>query len=93
MPKYTNRLQGKRVIVLGGSSGIGFCAAEASLEFGAHVIIASSSQDIVDNAVEHLKKTSSNVVGHVLNLADDIATKKFFTQTMTEPFNHLIITR
>lgn len=55
MPKYINKLEGKRVVVIGGSSGIGFAVAEASIEFGAKVTIASSSQSRVDEAVEKLK--------------------------------------
>lgn len=30
--KYINKLQGKRIVVLGGTSGIGFGVAEASIE-------------------------------------------------------------
>ncbi|KAL7929877.1 NAD(P)-binding protein [Trichoderma chlorosporum] len=54
--KYTNKLQGQRVLVLGGSSGVGFCVAEAALEHGAQVIISSSTQTKLDNAVSRLKE-------------------------------------
>jgi NAD(P)-dependent dehydrogenase (short-subunit alcohol dehydrogenase family) len=40
--KYASKLQNKRMLVLGGTSGIGFCVAEASVESGAVVIVASS---------------------------------------------------
>jgi len=36
-------LDGKRVIVIGGSSGIGFAVAALSRELGAAVVIASSN--------------------------------------------------
>lgn len=54
--KYVNKLQGHRVLVLGGSSGVGFCVAEAALEHGAQVIISSSNQSKLDNAVSRLKE-------------------------------------
>ncbi|KAF3066689.1 putative oxidoreductase YkvO [Trichoderma lentiforme] len=54
--KYVNKLQGHRVLVLGGSSGVGFCVAEAALEHGAQVVISSSNQSKLDNAVSRLKE-------------------------------------
>lgn len=33
--KYTNKLVGSRILVVGGTSGLGFAAAEALLENGA----------------------------------------------------------
>ena len=48
-------LQGKRIIVIGGSSGIGYSVAKASLlSLAEHVTIASSSQAKVAAAVERL---------------------------------------
>ncbi|MDI1493060.1 MAG: hypothetical protein OHK93_004844 [Ramalina farinacea] len=41
--KYTSKLHGQRILIIGGTSGIGYAVAEASLEHGANVIISSSS--------------------------------------------------
>ncbi|KAF7930339.1 uncharacterized protein EAE98_004740 [Botrytis deweyae] len=57
MPGKYQKLVSKRVLVVGGSSGIGYCVAEASLESGASVTISSSSPDRVAKAVEKLKKS------------------------------------
>ncbi|KAK4082298.1 uncharacterized protein Triagg1_2110 [Trichoderma aggressivum f. europaeum] len=54
--KYVNKLQGHRVLLLGGSSGVGFCVAEAALEHGAQVVISSSNQSRLDKAVSRLKE-------------------------------------
>lgn len=54
--KYANKLQGHRVLVLGGSSGVGFCVAEAALEHGAQVIISSSNQTKLDGALARLRE-------------------------------------
>ncbi|UNI17949.1 hypothetical protein JDV02_004253 [Purpureocillium takamizusanense] len=56
MAKYINKLQGHRVLVLGGSTGIGFCVAEAALEHGAHIIVSSSSQHKLDKAAARLRE-------------------------------------
>ena len=48
-------LQGKKVVVIGGSSGIGYGVARASLlSLAEHVIVASSSQAKVTAAVGKL---------------------------------------
>lgn len=52
--KY-QKLLNKHVIVIGGTSGIGFGVAEASLASGAQVTVSSSNQSRVDAAVEKLK--------------------------------------
>ena len=78
MSKYVGKLQGKRVIVIGGSSGIGFAVAEACSEYGAKVTIASSSQSRVDAAVEKLRKAypDAEVSGVKVDLkSDDVETQ------------------
>ncbi|KIY51466.1 NAD(P)-binding protein [Fistulina hepatica ATCC 64428] len=57
-------LSGKTVLVIGGSSGIGFAVALGSLKSNAErVIIASSSQDRVANALERLKARYTTETG------------------------------
>ncbi|KAL1993342.1 hypothetical protein VTN49DRAFT_3291 [Thermomyces lanuginosus] len=53
--KYVNKLAGARVLVLGGTSGIGFAVAEAALEHGATVIVSSSKPEKVEKAIQRLK--------------------------------------
>lgn len=74
-PKYINKLEGNSVLVVGGTSGIGFAVAEASVEFGARVVVASRSQERVDNAVKRLAMSypdaKDRIQGHVVNLYGD----------------------
>jgi NADP-dependent 3-hydroxy acid dehydrogenase YdfG len=49
-----NGLQHKRVVVVGGSSGIGLAVAEQAAAQGASVIVASSSAERVQKAVESI---------------------------------------
>jgi NAD(P)-dependent dehydrogenase (short-subunit alcohol dehydrogenase family) len=78
MSKYIGKLKDKRVVVIGGSSGIGFAVAEASIEYGAKVTLASSSQSRVDAAVEKLKKAypAAEVSGVKVDLkSNDVETQ------------------
>ena len=71
--KYTGRLNGQRVLVVGGTSGLGFGVAEALAEHGCEVVISSSSQQKIDNKIESLTATypscKGRVSGYVCNLA------------------------
>jgi NAD(P)-dependent dehydrogenase (short-subunit alcohol dehydrogenase family) len=71
--KYSNKLQGSRILIIGGSSGIGFCTAEACLEFGALITIASSNSSKLEAAVSKLQSSypsvKSNVHGQTVDLS------------------------
>lgn len=72
--KYTSKIANNKVLILGGTSGIGFCVAEAALESGASIIISSSRQAKLDNALERLRKSypdidPSKIKGHTCDLA------------------------
>ncbi|PYH40139.1 oxidoreductase, short chain dehydrogenase/reductase family [Aspergillus saccharolyticus JOP 1030-1] len=74
--KYINKLSGQHVLVLGGTSGIGFSVAEAALENGASVIISSSSSAKLERSVRRLQETypelmsTQRVSGYVCDLAN-----------------------
>lgn len=69
MPNSRDKLVGKKIVVVGGSSGIGHGAAMAMLEHGANVVIISSSQDKVDAVIK--KVGSSNLTGKVGNVREE----------------------
>jgi NAD(P)-dependent dehydrogenase (short-subunit alcohol dehydrogenase family) len=54
------RLEGKRVVIIGGSSGIGLETARLALAEGASVTIAGRSEDRLRRAVENLSSTYDN---------------------------------
>ena len=70
--KYLSKLQNTSVLVVGGSAGIGYGIAEACLEFGASVVIASRSDSKVSDAVSKLKQSypdaAGRIRGHKVNL-------------------------
>ncbi|KAF9760768.1 hypothetical protein IL306_004137 [Fusarium sp. DS 682] len=74
--KYIHKLDNRRVLVIGGSTGIGFAVAEAALEHGANVIISSSNQAKIDAAIKRLKDhlhstklSTRSICGKVCDLA------------------------
>jgi NAD(P)-dependent dehydrogenase (short-subunit alcohol dehydrogenase family) len=85
--KRTSDLENKRVVVLGGSSGIGFAVAEQASTQGAQIVIASSNPERVQKAVEKLE---GNAQGHALDLSDESAVEIFFANLGA--FDHLVFT-
>lgn len=70
--KYLSKLANKRVLVLGGTSGIGFCVAEAALEHGAEVIVSNSNQPRLDAALARLRTAypDAKIRGYTCDLSD-----------------------
>jgi NAD(P)-dependent dehydrogenase (short-subunit alcohol dehydrogenase family) len=79
-------LQGKRIVLLGGSSGIGLATARAAAKQGANVVIASSNQARVDQAVAAIQGAE----GYALDLTDAAAVEAFFARIGA--FDHLVFT-
>ena len=65
-------LQGKRVLVTGGSSGIGFAIAEAMMVRGSQIVITGRRQDALNTAAERLRA----VGGRIDSIAADVSTEK-----------------
>jgi NAD(P)-dependent dehydrogenase (short-subunit alcohol dehydrogenase family) len=82
-----NTLKGKRIVLLGGTSGFGLATAKAAAEEGAEVIVASSSQARVDAALASLPAGSA---GYAANLTDETAVKELFEKIGA--FDHLVFT-
>jgi NAD(P)-dependent dehydrogenase (short-subunit alcohol dehydrogenase family) len=82
-----NGLHNKRVVILGGSSGIGLAVAEQTASQGAKLVIASSNSERVQKALEKLE---GNAQGHTLDLTDESAVENFFAKLGA--FDHLVFT-
>ncbi|EWC44151.1 hypothetical protein DRE_06976 [Drechslerella stenobrocha 248] len=100
--KYLNKLEGTRVLVVGGTSGIGFCVAEASIEHGATVIVASSRQESIDRTIARITasypEAAGRISGKTCNLASDdledqiIALYEFATNNGADKLDHVAVT-
>jgi NAD(P)-dependent dehydrogenase (short-subunit alcohol dehydrogenase family) len=73
--KYTNKLHNKRVLVLGGTSGIGFCVAEACVEYGAIVTVASSRQAKIDKTIQRLTTSYPDAKDRIFGQTCDLASE------------------
>src|SRR5260370_8916092 len=82
-----NGLHNKRVVILGGSSGIGLAVAEQAASEGAKVVIDSSNTERVQKAIESL---GGNAQGHTLDLSDEQAVETLFAKLGA--FDHLVFT-
>lgn len=72
---HHNRLSNARVLVFGGTSGIGFGVASMAVSNGANVIISGSKQPKVDEKVALLRSLypdvpANKITGHALDLLE-----------------------
>ena len=77
----------KRVVIVGGSSGIGLAIAEKAASQGAEVIIVSSNQERVQEAA---KSIGGGAQGQAVDVSDEKAVESFFTKIGA--FDHLVFT-
>ncbi|KAN0098929.1 putative short-chain dehydrogenase [Hyaloscypha variabilis] len=73
--KFIHKLQGKRVLIFGGTSGIGYAVAEGCIEHGSTVIISGSNAAKLQATVERLESSypslpSSQVITHACDLSN-----------------------
>jgi len=83
----TSSLHGKRVVVIGGSSGVGVAVAEAALAEGASVVVGSSQVGNVEAAVAKLGPGAS---GYAVDVSDESNVAAFFDTVGA--FDHLVFT-
>jgi NAD(P)-dependent dehydrogenase (short-subunit alcohol dehydrogenase family) len=82
-----NGLQQKRVVVVGGSSGIGLAVAQQAASQGAKVVIVSSNAERIQKAVECI---GGEAQGQAVDVRDEGAVATFFANLGA--FDHLIFT-
>jgi NAD(P)-dependent dehydrogenase (short-subunit alcohol dehydrogenase family) len=80
-------LNGKKIVVLGGTSGIGLAVAQTAAKDGACLVVASSRKESVERALKALPVGSE---GHTLDLTDEAQVKSLFDRI--GGFDHLVFT-
>jgi NAD(P)-dependent dehydrogenase (short-subunit alcohol dehydrogenase family) len=80
-------LERKRIVVFGGTSGIGLAVAKMATAEGASLVVASSSQRRIDHALENI---GGGVEGHIADAASEESVKSMFS-TIGD-FDHLVYT-
>jgi len=79
--------ENKRVVIVGGSSGIGLAVAEESASRGAEVVIVSSNGERVQEAIQSI---GGEARGLAVDVSDEKAVESFFTNL--GGFDHLVFT-
>jgi NAD(P)-dependent dehydrogenase (short-subunit alcohol dehydrogenase family) len=85
--KVNRSLKGKRIVLLGGTSGFGLATAMAAAEEGAHIVVVSSRQQRVDSALAELPAGSE---GYAADLANEQQVEDLFKKI--GEFDHLVFT-
>jgi NAD(P)-dependent dehydrogenase (short-subunit alcohol dehydrogenase family) len=80
-------LNGKRILILGGTSGIGLAVAEAARSEGSELVVVSSRQSRVDAA---LKRLGDRTTGFAADLSSEEAVRALSAQI--GPIDHLVYT-
>ncbi len=80
-------LTDKRVVIIGGSSGMGLATAHAAAEAGAYVLIAGRSKERLHKAMEEI---DGDVDGHTLDVTKEDEVRDFFAGIGT--LDHLVTT-
>lgn len=82
------RLDGRRALMTGASSGIGLAAAAALAEQGAHVVLAARNAERLQQACDALRSAGRSAEALQLDLADVPATTAALARQ--EPFDVLV---
>jgi NAD(P)-dependent dehydrogenase (short-subunit alcohol dehydrogenase family) len=83
-------LEGKKVVIIGGSYGMGFATAELAIEAGAEVAIAARGADKLADAATRLQAKGGRAVPwRALQVEDRAAVAAFLAECA--PFDHLVL--
>jgi len=79
--------QDQRVVVIGGSAGIGLATARLAAEYGASVVVTSRSQERLDAALAELPDSAS---GRIIDVTSEESVERLFAQL--GELDHLVYT-
>ncbi|KAJ5578717.1 uncharacterized protein N7459_007681 [Penicillium hispanicum] len=97
----TNRLADKNILLIGGTSGIGFAVARQSLDDGANITISSSSKEKVARAVDFLRTHNPARASAVRSYVADLSIRDKLESTVEDllrfaaepsPIDHIVFT-
>ena len=77
-------MEEQKIIIIGGSSGIGLATAKGAVELGANVIIAARTAEKLEQARQEIGQSAETAV---LDMSQEDKVQSFFEQV--GPFDHL----
>lgn len=83
-------LVGKKVVVIGGSGGIGYATAELAYREGAHVVLTARDRERAEAAAAKIAGAAGRITPGVVEIGDRQATAAFLAGHAK--FDHLILT-
>ena len=84
-----NSVESAKVLIIGGTSGAGFGVAEALLEHDASIIVSSSSEDRVKNAVKKLEEPCPSAEGRVQGIVCNLGSKDTLESEVAKLFDQV----
>jgi NAD(P)-dependent dehydrogenase (short-subunit alcohol dehydrogenase family) len=81
------RIEGRSVVIIGGSSGMGLAIAKEAVDAGADVTIAGRSQAKLEEARQAI---AGDVATRTVDVSDEQSVKKLFSEIGS--FDHLVVT-
>jgi len=96
MTTHAHDLNNKRILVVGGTQGIGYGAAHALAKRGASLVIAGRNEERGPQVALKLKELSPNKDASIeftrVDLADQADLKRFAKELANERFDHIVWT-
>jgi len=86
MSELNGQFKNKRILIVGGGSGIGFATAKAFVNSGAAVVVASRSKEKIEHAVNEI---GNGVSGCLINISDSEDVES--TLSKLGEFHHIVI--
>lgn len=83
----STKLSNTRVLIVGGTSGIGFAVASLAVEHGAYVIVASSQSSNVESALQRLRNKYSESAALVAGTTCDIGNQETLESNVLDLLN------
>jgi NAD(P)-dependent dehydrogenase (short-subunit alcohol dehydrogenase family) len=83
-------LQGQKIVVFGGGSGVGLASAKLLASHGAEVVVTGRSADKLAAATQGSGSAGGSITARVVDGRDVAALKAFFTELGA--FDHLVLT-
>ncbi|RVX66177.1 hypothetical protein B0A52_10069 [Exophiala mesophila] len=95
-PRFTNKLHGQRILLVGGTGGVGISVAQALIEYGATVILSSSRESKLTQVITSLTTDYPDASDRVSGYACDLSSPQveeniqLLFDKIREPIDHII---